>query len=158
LNKLRNDGKLGLVEPSGEISAAYVEKSKNCMKSAKILLREGLFENSVVESYYAMYNSIMSLFFRCGIKCENHSASIILLGRVFGFTDLQKELGRAKSERIDSQYYISDQQNIKINIMTASTFIRESEIFILDAESKKAMLTSRQIAAIREIFSKLFSS
>ena len=78
LIKLKGEGKLELVEISEEIFYAYQEKSKNCLSSAKILLTNNLYENSVTMSYYAMYNSLLSLLFKTGIKCENHTASILL--------------------------------------------------------------------------------
>jgi len=78
LNRLKKEGKLTLVEPSEEICNSYLEKADNCLKSAKLLLQNNLYENSVSMSYYAMYNSLTSLFFKIGIKCENHSGSILI--------------------------------------------------------------------------------
>lgn len=47
---------------------------------------------------------VISLLFRLGIKCENHTASIILIKEIF---DIENDLLiKAKSERIDKQYYI----------------------------------------------------
>lgn len=39
LNELKDDDKLELVEPSLEICSSYLEKSDNCMKSAKLLFQ-----------------------------------------------------------------------------------------------------------------------
>lgn len=83
LNKLSKEGKLELVEPSDEITDSYLEKAENCLKSAKILLQNDLYENSVSMAYYTMYESITALLFKVGIKCENHSASILLLKQLF---------------------------------------------------------------------------
>lgn len=55
-SKLKKEGKLQLVEPSEEICESYIEKSDNCLKSAKLLLQHSLYENSISMSYYAMYN------------------------------------------------------------------------------------------------------
>ena len=78
-DKLRKEGKLELVESSDEICDSYLEKSKNCLTSAKLLLKSYLYENSVNMSYYAMYNSLIAFLFKIGIKSENHSGSILLL-------------------------------------------------------------------------------
>ena len=40
LSKLKAEGKLEAVEPSFEISDSYAKKSGNCLKSAKILMRD----------------------------------------------------------------------------------------------------------------------
>ena len=88
LDKLKKEKKLELVDESKEISDSYILKSDNCLRSAKVLFKEKLYENAVSEAYYAMYNSVLSLFFRCGIKCENHTASIILLDKLFHLNDV----------------------------------------------------------------------
>ena len=106
LNKLAKERKLELVEPSKEISGAYIHKSLDCLKSAKILLKNNLYDNSVSQSYYCMYNSLLALLFMCGIKCENHAASIFLLEPIFEEETLSKQIFIAKSERIDKQYYL----------------------------------------------------
>ena len=68
LSELKRTGKLRIVEPSEEICSSYLEKSNNCLISAKILLKNKLYENSVSEAYYAMYNSLTALLFRTGIN------------------------------------------------------------------------------------------
>ena len=96
LNKLKQEEKLELVEPSEDICNSYSEKSANCLKSAKLLLQNNLYENSISMSYYAMYNLLLALLFRAGIKCENHGGSILLLKLVFGKDDLYKLISDAK--------------------------------------------------------------
>ena len=54
LDKLKKEGKLELVESSENICDSYSQKSANCQKSAKLLLQNNLFENSIGMSYYAM--------------------------------------------------------------------------------------------------------
>jgi len=60
LSKLKRSKKLKLVEPSDEICKSYLKKADKCLLSAKILFENKLYENSVSESYYAMYNSLTS--------------------------------------------------------------------------------------------------
>jgi len=83
LNKLKKEETLELVGPSGDICDSYSEKSANCLKSAKLLLQNNLYENSISMSYYAMYNLLLAFLFRVGIKCENHGGSILLLKLLF---------------------------------------------------------------------------
>ena len=64
-----------------------------------------LFEHSGSMAYYSMYYSVLALFFATGIKCENHTAAIILLKKVFSIDNT--DLEHAKTERIDKQYYVT---------------------------------------------------
>ncbi|KUG15738.1 hypothetical protein ASZ90_014605 [hydrocarbon metagenome] len=57
-------------------------------------------------AYYSMYHAVMALFFRTGIKCENHSAAIILVKEVYEIDNTP--LSEAKRERIEMQYYVEN--------------------------------------------------
>jgi len=131
LNKLKGEDKLKLVEPSEEMKLSYILKAENCLKSAKILLQNKLYENSTSEAYYCMYNSLLALLFIVGIKSENHSASIILLKKLFGEENLYKIISFAKEERIDKQYYIESQQTIKVDKESCNNIILKAEDFLI---------------------------
>jgi uncharacterized protein (UPF0332 family) len=105
LKKLHKDKTLQLVAPSDEIKTAYIRKSESFLASARLLLDNDRFEESVSMAYYSMYYSVLALFFATGIKCENHTAAIILLEDVFGIDSSAIE--SAKTERIDKQYYVT---------------------------------------------------
>ena len=147
LNKLKEEGKLELVEPSDAIYESYMEKSDNCLKSAKILLSNNLYENSVSMSYYAMYNALTALLFKIGVKCENHSGSILAFKKLFERYDLFRTISSAKKERIDKQYYVtakegffgkdsaedlfSDAENFSIQIKLIAKNLKANDIDIL---------------------------
>jgi uncharacterized protein (UPF0332 family) len=81
------------------------------------------FEETVSLAYYSMYYSVLALFFATGIKCENHTAAILLLHDIFGIDNSAIE--SAKSERIDKQYYIATapvRSEVAALIKTAETF------------------------------------
>ena len=102
LVKLTGEGKLQAIEPNADITGAYVQKSEKSLSSAKALLELGNFEDSVALAYYAMYHCLLALLFRVGIKCENHTAAIVLLKSVFGIDN--QEIFKAKADRVDKQY------------------------------------------------------
>ena len=110
LHKLKQEGKLETVDPSHEISQAYLIKSEKCTIAAKAVFNAGVYENAVSEAYYSMYNTVLALFFYCGIKCENHSASAILLRDVFRLTALHPVFSKFKTDRIDNQYYLTPEK------------------------------------------------
>jgi len=123
LKKLINEGKLRIVNPSEEIKESYIEKSGSSLTSAKILLENNLLEEAIALTYYSMYNSVIALMFKCGIKCENHTASITLLKEIFGIDN--SGLFYAKKERIDKQYYT----DFHIKTQEVEDAIKEAEIF-----------------------------
>lgn len=123
IRRLHAEGVLQLVSPSAEMSSAYLKKSESHSVSARLLLDNDLFEESVSMAYYSMYYSVLALFFGCGIRCENHAAAIILLKEVFGIDN--DGIGHAKAERIDKQYYVTSapvREDVVDLVRTAETF------------------------------------
>ena len=104
LKRIILEGKLELVDSSEEIKQSYIQKSESHFLSAKILLENNLFEESVSMAYYSMYHMLLALLFKIGVKCENHTASIQLLKSLFELNN--EEILFAKKERIDKQYYV----------------------------------------------------
>ncbi len=149
LIKLKKERKLEIVEKSQEMYESYLSKSENCLRSAKILLKESIYENSIINSYYAMYNCVLALFFKCGIKCENHTGSIIILREIFSLSKLAKLLEEAKKSRIDRQYYVSGIKE-EVNSSSAEKAIITSEDFILELRSFINNIRSSKIEKIRE--------
>lgn len=149
LNNLKKQGRLELVAVSGEISESYQEKSANCLKSAKILEKNSLYENSISMSYYAMYNQLLALLFLCGIKCENHTGSILLLKLVFEKQELWEIRSEAKKERIDKQYYVTGKKDDATK-ETADELLKDAENFILEIKVAITKLSNDSIAQFRE--------
>ncbi len=155
LIKLKIDEKLKLVEPSDDICKSYTEKSDNCMKSAKLLLKNNLYENSVSMSYYAMYNLLTALLFKTGVKCENHAGSILIFRKLFERDDLFDIISFAKEERIDKQYYITSEKDFVLTKESADDMIMRAEDFLVKMKMVLAELTNEQIDQIRQRFKTL---
>ena len=151
LNKLKKEEKLELVEPSEEICNSYSEKSVNCLKSAKLLLQNNLYENSIGQSYYAMYNILLALLFRVGIKCENHGGSILLLKLLFSENDLYTLISDAKKERIDKQYYVTTEKD-EITKEIAEELLNDAENFILKMKVVVKNLSNDIVGELRGKF------
>jgi uncharacterized protein (UPF0332 family) len=151
LRKLGREGSLQLVAPSDEMKTAYLRKSESHLVSAKLLLENDLTEQAVSMAYYSMYYSVLALFFAAGIKCENHTAAIILLREVFALDNT--DLEHAKTERIDKQYYVASapvRDDVVALIRTAESF----NAILLDFIER---LTNAKIAKYRKIFSGLMA-
>jgi len=144
LKRLHTEGVLNLVAPGNEMKMAYLKKSESHLISAKLLLENDLFEESVSMAYYSMYLSVLALFFATGIKCENHSAAIILLKEIYGVDNT--DLWEAKRERLDMQYYVSSapvRDDVVSLIRTAESF----NATLLDIIDR---LTNEKIEAFRK--------
>jgi len=149
LSKLKREGKLQLVPPSETIKDSYLKKSESNLASAKILLENERLEESVSLAYYSMYNMLTAILFQVGIKCENHTASIILLNALFGIDN--NSISSAKEERIDKQYYVDfnvTRKDIVELIETAEEFNKN----LFDFSSK---MNSQKIKDYRERFLQL---
>ena len=151
LKKLKEKGKLKLVEPSEEVKQAYLKKSASYLDSAKLLLKNKKFEEAISMAYYSMYYFLLALLFRVGIKSENHTASIFLLKELFGLDN--SEMLKAKKERIDKQYYV----DFKIVESDVKDLIKVVENFngkIFDFLEKMSL---SEIERIREKFIEIIS-
>jgi uncharacterized protein (UPF0332 family) len=131
------------------MKAAYLKKAESHLVSARLLLDNALFEQSVSMAYYSMYYSVMALFFATGIKCENHTAAIILLKEVYGWDNA--EIENAKSERIDKQYYVSSAP-VREDVVA---LVRTAESFNADLRDFTDRLTTSKVDQFRKKFTAL---
>lgn len=145
LARLASEGKLEIVEPSEEICSAYLAKAEKSLRSAKILLENALYEDSVSMSYYAMYNSLTALLFKTGIKCENHSGSIMMLASLFRKVDLSNAISFAKKERVDKQYYV----DFELTGESATELFGKAESFVVQMKFVIKELRFEQVNGIR---------
>lgn len=158
LKKIRKEGKIELVEPSEEMKSSYLKKSEDCLKSAKILLQNQLYENSTSEAYYSMYNALLALFFKVGIKSENHSASLILFMDLFREERLHRLISFAKGERIDKQYYVESRQMSKVSRESCNDMALKTEEFLVNMKLLISQISNEKVNSIRGLFRELFMS
>jgi len=151
LKKLCKEDKLKCIESSEEIKNSYIEKSESNLISARILLENNRLEESVSLAYYSMYHILTALFFAVGIKCENHTGSIILLKGIFNIDN--SEISFAKSERIDKQYYT----NFHINKQEVIETIQKSEVFRKTLFDFISRLNTEKINAYKFKFNELLN-
>ncbi|MBS3137305.1 HEPN domain-containing protein [Candidatus Woesearchaeota archaeon] len=155
LNKLRAEESLMLVEPSEEISKSYLIKSDKCIQVAKLAYDAGIYENAVSEAYYAIYNTVISLFFKCGIKCENHSGAVILIKELFKLENLYLIFSEFKKDRIDNQYYVPIFDIEPINKEKCNERIRTAQKFNAEIRAYIGRLTIIEINNLREKFKRI---
>lgn len=144
LKKLSKLKILQLVEPSENLKESYLKKSDESLLSTKFLYEKSQYNDSISLSYFSMYNSLLALLYACGIKCENHNASIYLLKKLFCMENAK--IKNAKIERKDKQYYPSFSTN-KEEVLTA---IKSTEEFNAEIRDFIEKLTYNQIKVYRE--------
>lgn len=155
LDKLKKEMSLMKVEPSEEISKSYFIKSEKCMLVAKLALNASIYENAVSEAYYSIYNTVTALFYKCGIKCENHSAAVILIKQLFNLDNLYSIFSDFKKDRIDNQYYISVINNESITKENCEKRIRTAQRFNAELKAYMEHLNLEDINRIRIEFERL---
>lgn len=143
LSKIHGEGKLVLVEPSDEVKDAYLKKSESYLSSAQLLLENERLEEAVSMAYYSMYYSALALLFKAGIKCENHSAAIILCEKAFGIDTA--DISEAKRERVDKQYYVE----FSITAKDVKIMVRKAEIFNAIILDRIERLDSKAVRELR---------
>src|SRR5207244_1495785 len=89
--------------------------------------------------YYALYSFLQ----RIGIKCENHSCSIVAVSFLLG-EDKTKTINQHKEKRIDAQYYIKTDKEDKIRFM-----LQEGKFFVADFDNTVSNLSEKEITEYR---------
>ena len=117
-------GGLKFIEPNERLSNSYLKQAKSSLLRANKDFQDKDLLWTTVTIYYAEYYALYSFLQKIGIKCENHTCSILVVEKLLG-EDKIKIINKHKDKRIDAQYYIKvDQENkVKIMLTEAQTFI-----------------------------------
>lgn len=103
-------------------------------------------------AYYAMYHVLLALLYHVGIKSENHTISIQLLEEIF-YLDITN-ISKAKTERIDKQYYV----DFEANELDAKKAISDAEEFISEITDFLEKINNQDIETYRERFKELLNN
>src|SRR3989338_1376600 len=155
LDKLRKEGALEITEPSDEISKSYLIKSEKCTQVAKLAFNAGIYENAVSEAYYSIYNTVTALFYKCGIKCENHAGAVIMVKRLFKLDRLHAIFSEFKRDRIDNQYYTPVINAEPITKEKCEERLKTAQKFNAELRAHIEKLTLEDVRKIRKDFQKL---
>ncbi len=139
---------LRIVEPNERLSKSYLEQTKSSLLRAEKDLGDKDFLWTTVVVYYAEYYALYSFLQRIGIKCENHTCSILAVAFLLG-EDKTKTINLHRDKRIDAQYYMKIDQEAKIKSM-----LQEAKIFVSNFDELVSKLTENEIKFYRENVSK----
>jgi len=139
---------LRIVEPNERLSKSYLEQAKSSLLRAEKDLNDNDLLWTTVAVYYAEYYALYSFLQRIGIKCENHTCSILAVAVLLG-DEKTKTINEHKGKRIDAQYYMKVDQEIKVRIM-----LQEAKIFVSDFDEIVSNLSEKNIHHFRDDISK----
>lgn len=139
---------LKIVEPNERLSKSYLEQAKSSLLRAEKDLKDKDLLWSTVAIYYAEYYALYSFLQRIGVKCENHTCSILAVTLLLG-EDKTRTINLHKDKRIDAQYYMKVDHEIKIKLM-----LQEAKMFVSIFDEIVSNLTEDEIKDYRGIISK----
>ena len=135
-----------LTTPSDNLVKAYLQKSKNALKSMEINAQAGLGEWAVSACYYAEYFAVYALFCKLGVKSEIHDCTITLFEYLFNDSipaEIIEELRISKSNRVETQYYT---QEITVDL---NQVLSQAKWFVLEIEKKLDSLDSERVEQLQ---------
>ena len=152
----QKDG-LKKTKPNRKLCDEFLEKAKNDLSVANLLLENKKFDWSIIVNYYAMYHSALAALALVGYKSRNHTCTRIALEEIFikhnkkatemvewlddSYTiqaELLKAFSQAKNLREQVQYEITAiLPNLATNENESSRqFIQEMEKLIRKIKQK----------------------
>lgn len=139
---------LRLIEPNERLAKSYLDQARSSLLRAEKDLSDHDLLWATVTIYYAEYYALYSLLQAVGIRCENHTCSILAATLLCGEERI-KIINLHKSKRIDAQYYmkIDQEDNVK-------TMLREAKIFVADFDVLLSGLTKEEIRVYRKRIAK----
>lgn len=78
----QKDG-LKKTKPNKKLCDEFLEKAKNDLSTANLLLENKKYDWSIIVNYYAMYHSALALLALAGYKSRNHTCTRIALEEIF---------------------------------------------------------------------------
>jgi len=132
-----NEG-LRIVEPSERLSESYLNEAKLSLKRAEKNFEDKDLLWTTVVIYYAEYYALYSFLQRIGLKCENHSCSILAVSYLLDKSEINI-INNHKDKRIDAQYYmrIGKEAEVEAVLKEAKSFVLMFEDLILNLDEKQ---------------------
>ena len=144
----RLKGGLRIAEPNERLCKSYLEQAKSSLLRAEKDLNEGDLLWATVAIYYAEYYALYSFLQRIGIKCENHSCSILAVTFLLG-EDKTKIINDHKDKRIDAQYYMKVGKENEVGKM-----LQEAKTFVSIFDELVSNLQQKDVDSYRNILIK----
>lgn len=121
-----------MIENSFELAQYRLQKARDHLKSAEILLDAGMYNDSLGRSYYAMFNAARALLALKKLDSKKHSGVISLFNQNFVKTGIidrtsGRDLNKARVRRESSDYadfYLVSKEETYNQLETAKRFVK----------------------------------
>ena len=142
---------LRLEEPNPVLGREYLKKAQGSLNMLSAAIEREEEEWIATIAYYARYYAVYALFQRCGIISEIHDCTLSAFGCLFegeGITDkgLYEEIILSKDNRIDAQYYVVDEMDVK----RLKEDTEKARRFVLALEETLNRLSDETIEKVRQ--------
>ncbi|MCL4429718.1 MAG: HEPN domain-containing protein [Chloroflexi bacterium] len=131
---------------------AYLQKSRNALKSMDLNAQASIVEWALSASYYAKYFAVYSLFSKIGVKCEIHDCTIVLFEYLFSDSlpeEIIRDLRGSKENRVEAQYYTWE---IRADLEEVTNKTKQ---FVLEIEKVIDTLNTEQLLEFQKKLKKL---
>ena len=116
----------------------YLEKAKDRIRSAQILLREGQYNDAISRIYYAFFDAATVALLTKNLRVKTHQGLIILFNKRFVKNKKMpiktaRYLTKAFEARQEADYEARkkfDRESVKTAIQSAKEFVKEIEKLI----------------------------
>jgi len=140
-----------ITEPSDNVSKAFIQKAEGALESMKQMTNK---DWKISTAYYSMYFAVYSILARIGVKCEIHSCTIELTGKLLSeyFSDEEIEfLKDSAKARIDAQYYI----NRSVAEEQYKEMLKRAPKYLVKCKTINEKLTEDKINELRKQLTKM---
>ena len=137
---------ISLIAPNETLASAYLKKAEEALETMQTITAR---DWRITTAYYAMYFSLYAVLTRLGIRCENHSCTILLMERLLSnyFTPAEVTLvERARGARVDAQYYISRE----VPDPLCEELIRAAPRFLVKCAAIVSAMNERTVGTLRK--------
>ena len=128
------------MEPkTSDLVSIQIEKGKEKLDAAKVLLREGFIDDAISRAYYGVFHAASAVLLAEGITVDSHSGLKTMFGlRLIKPGKIDQKYGRwlnrLKDERENGDYDIFtsfDREDAENSITEAEEFIQEMKRYLI---------------------------
>jgi len=117
---------------------AQIEKSKEKLNAARVLLKDGFIDDAISRAYYSMFHAASAVLLSAGIIVDSHSALKNMFGLHFVKTGkidkkFSRWLNKLKDERENGDYDIFtsfDIEDARVDVQEAEEFLEEMKKYL----------------------------
>ena len=152
---LRQKRGVRIIEPNANLSKAYLKKAISALNTMTAVVKINETDWVNTTAYYARYFALYALLMKIGVKSEIHDCTInianLLSDNCILTPNLVEDIAKAKQTRIDTQYYVENEQNPKV----IQRNVEAARKFVLETEKIMDNMKTEQIDAVRAQLKKL---